>query len=76
MGHGTLVGIDCGIMGSWDMGHKTCVVRCLVVRCAMYEYFCIFLQSSFSGTFFCHCVVCSSRLDLKYMCTLNLHGWI
>ena len=53
------------------MGHGTGVLRCCVVRCALYQYICISLYFFCYRTFFFHCVLCSSRLDLEYTCTLN-----
>ena len=53
------------------MGHGTWVLRWFVVRCALYRYICIFLYFFCCRTLFFHCVLCSSRLDLEYTCTLN-----
>ena len=53
------------------MGHGTWVLRCFFVRCALYRYICIFLYFFRCRTLFFHCVLCSSRLDLEYTCTLN-----
>ena len=53
------------------MGHGTWVLWCCVVRCALYQYICISLYFFCYKTLFFHCVLCSSRLDLEYTCTLN-----
>ena len=53
------------------MGHGTWVLWCCVVRCALYQYICISLYFFCYRTLFFHCVLCSSRLDLEYTCTLN-----
>ena len=53
------------------MGHGTWVLWCCVVRCALYQYICIALYFFRYRTLFFHCVLCSSRLDLEYTCTLN-----
>ena len=53
------------------MGHGAWVLWCCVVRCALYQYICISLYFFCYRTLFFHCVLCSSRLDLEYMCTLN-----
>ena len=41
------------------------------MRCALYQYICICLYFFCYRTPFFHCVLCSSRLDLEYTCTLN-----
>ena len=53
------------------MGHGTWVLWCCVVRCALYQYICISLYFFCCRTLFFHRVLCSSRLDLEYTCTLN-----
>ena len=53
------------------MGHGTWVLWWCVVRCALYQYICISLYFFCYRTLFFHCVLCSSRLDLEYTCTLN-----
>ena len=53
------------------MGHGTWVLWCCVVRCALYQHICISLCFFCYRTPFFHCVLCSSRLDLEYTCTLN-----
>ena len=53
------------------MGHGTWVLWCCVVRCALYQYICISLYFFCYRTLFFHCVLCSSRLDLEYTCTLG-----
>ena len=53
------------------MGHGTWVLWCCVVRCALYQHIYISLYFFCYRTPFFHCVLCSSRLDLEYTCTLN-----
>ena len=53
------------------MGHGTWVLWFCVVRCALYQHICISLYFFCYRTPFFHCVLCSSRLDLEYTCTLN-----
>ena len=58
-------------MGYWETGHGSWVLRCCVVRCALYQCICVSLYSFCYRTLFFHCVLCSSWLDLEYTCTLN-----
>ena len=53
------------------MGHGTYVLWCFIVRRALYKYICISLYFFWCKTLFFHCVLCASRLDLEYTCTLN-----
>ena len=53
------------------MGQGTWVLCCCIVRCALYQYICISIYFFCYRTLFFHCVLCSSRSDVEYTCTLN-----